>query len=193
MANELVVSYPTGNTLYAHVLDSNGQIYNGVAFEAPVNVNYGNYDIAATEAGTTGIYRATMPVVAGGVYGFVFRRQVGGAPATTDPPVASGTIEWDGTDELSLYAINTVAFPAGAVEFTYTVTDSVTGLPIEGVEVWFSTDIAGLNVVWSGNTDVFGIAMDVLGGLPMLDAGTYYVWRQRSGYVFADPDVEVVS
>ena len=35
-----------------------------------------------------------------------------------------------------------MVFSAGAIEYSYTVTNSVTGLPIEGVEVWFSTDVA---------------------------------------------------
>lgn len=86
-----------------------------------------------------------------------------------------------------------ILFPAGAIAFTYTVTDSVTGLPLDGVQVWFSTDAAGANVVWSGVTDAFGIARDVNLNLPRLNAGTYYVWRQLAGYVFSDPDTEVVS
>lgn len=84
-------------------------------------------------------------------------------------------------------------FPAGAVPFTYTVTDSVSLLPIEGVEVWFATDLAGSNIVWKGDTDAFGLARDVNGELPNLDAGTYYVFRQKAGYIFVDPDTEVVS
>jgi len=90
-------------------------------------------------------------------------------------------------------AIGATNFPAGAIEFTYTVTDIVTGNPIEGVEVWISTDLAATNIVWKGDTDAFGIAMDVLGNLPRLDAGTYYFWRQKVGYTFTDPDTEVVS
>jgi len=81
----------------------------------------------------------------------------------------------------------------GAVEYTYTVTDSGTGLPIEGVEVWVTTDIGGSNTVWNGDTDVFGIARDDFGNLPWLDPGTYYFWKQRSGYVDdQNPDTEVV-
>lgn len=84
-------------------------------------------------------------------------------------------------------------FPSGAVSFTYTVFDSVTGLALDGVEVWFSTDVAGSNIVWKGTTDAFGIARDVNENLPNLDAGTYYAWRQRSGYTFNNPDTEAVS
>ena len=80
-----------------------------------------------------------------------------------------------------------------AIEFTYTITDSGTGLPIEGVEVRFSTDSAGSNTVWIGFTDAFGVARDTSDNLPRLDAGTYYVWRKKSGYTFSDPDTEVVS
>jgi hypothetical protein len=82
---------------------------------------------------------------------------------------------------------------AGGVSFTYTVTDDITHLPIEGVEVWFSTDAGQLNIVWKGDTDAFGVARDLSGNLPMLDTGTYYIWRQKAGYTFIDPDTELVS
>lgn len=80
-----------------------------------------------------------------------------------------------------------------AIEFTYTLTSTADGSPIEGAEVWFSTDAAGTNVVWTGVTDAFGVARDEHDNLPRLDAGTYYVWRQRAGFTFTDPDIEVVS
>lgn len=86
-----------------------------------------------------------------------------------------------------------VDFAITAIEFTYTVTNSVTGLPIEGVQCFFCTDAAGTNVVWSGDTDTFGVARDDAGNLPRLDPGTYYIFRQKSGYTFIDPDTETVS
>lgn len=82
--------------------------------------------------------------------------------------------------------------PGGDVEFTYTVTDSTTGNPIDGVEVWIATDSGFSHVVWWGITDAFGVARDQLDNLPLLDAGTYYIRRQRSGYSF-DDDIEVVG
>jgi len=85
-------------------------------------------------------------------------------------------------------------FPAGAVQYTYTVTSSVTGLPVEGVDVWVSTDVAGSNIVWRGMTNAFGIARDIYNNLPALDPGTYYFWKQKPGYIpDAFPDIEVVS
>jgi len=73
-----------------------------------------------------------------------------------------------------------------AITFTYNVTDSITGLPLDDVEVWNTTDIAGINVIANGFTDVFGNFTSYL------DVGTYYFWRSKSGYTFVDPDVEVV-
>ena len=78
------------------------------------------------------------------------------------------------------------------IEFTYTLTDSVSGLPIADATVWFATDASIVNIVWQGETDTFGVARDEFGNLPCLDAGTYYVKSQKSGYVF-DIDTEVVS
>lgn len=115
-------------------------------------------------------------------------------------PAAIADAVWDeaiadhlnaGSTGLKLNSV-TGAFPAGAVEFTYTVTDTNTTLPIEGVEVWFATDVNFANIVWKGDTDAFGIAMDVNGNKPQLDAGTYYIRSQKSGYVFP-VDTEVVS
>lgn len=80
-----------------------------------------------------------------------------------------------------------------AVPFQYTLTNSSNGLPLEGAHVAIATDSAGGRVVWSGYTDAFGVARDQLGGLPLLDPGTYFVFRQRSGFTFVNPDVEVVS
>lgn len=83
---------------------------------------------------------------------------------------------------------------AGAVEFTYTVTDSTSGLPIEGANVWITSDTAGNNTLWAGTTNSSGIAVDANGNKPFLDPGTVYVWIQRAGYIPPTvPDTEVIS
>lgn len=85
-------------------------------------------------------------------------------------------------------------FPEGAISFTYTVTNSVSGLPEPGVTVWVSTDLAGVNIIWSGTTDAFGVVRDINGNLPMLDAGTYYFFKHKVGFIDDDnPDTEVVA
>lgn len=81
----------------------------------------------------------------------------------------------------------------GTLPYTYTITNSVTSAPIDGVRVDFATDAAGQYVVWTGFTDAFGVARDQAGNLPRLDPGTYYIYRQKAGFTFADPDTEVVS
>ena len=78
------------------------------------------------------------------------------------------------------------------IEFTYTLTDSVTGLPLNGARVQFATDAAMADIVWVGVTDAFGVARDADTNLPHLDAGTYYVRSRLSGYQFTI-DTEVVS
>lgn len=84
---------------------------------------------------------------------------------------------------------------AGALEITYTVKedDEDTGDPIEGVEVWITTDEAGTNVIWSGTTDASGVAREAGNSKPFLDAGTYYFWRKKSHYNFTNPDTEIFS
>lgn len=83
----------------------------------------------------------------------------------------------------------------GAIAFTYTVTNSLTLLPVAGIQVWVTTDLAGANVVISGLlTDAFGVARDGNGNLPYLDAGTYYFWKAGAGYLDdQNPDQEAVS
>lgn len=82
---------------------------------------------------------------------------------------------------------------ANAIAFTYTVTNISTGNPIEGVEVSITTDLAGNNVVWNGDTDALGVARDDNGILPYLDPGVYYFWSQKAGFSFTNPDTETVS
>lgn len=70
---------------------------------------------------------------------------------------------------------------SGAISFPITVQDEDSN-PIDGVEVWVTTDSAGTNVVAGTlSTDASGIVTF------MLDAGSYYVWRQKSGYNFTNP------
>lgn len=81
----------------------------------------------------------------------------------------------------------------GAIEYTYTVTNTVTALPIEGVRVVISTDSLGSNVVFVGMTDSFGVLRDSYSNKPRLDAGTYFLWSSKIGFSFPNPDSEVIS
>jgi len=75
----------------------------------------------------------------------------------------------------------------GANAWTYTLTSTVhTNPPIPDADVWGTTDVAGTNVVASGKTDALGVVTFYL------DAGVIYVWRQKSGWNFTNPDIENV-
>lgn len=76
---------------------------------------------------------------------------------------------------------------AGAITWTYTLTDTGPGLlPIAYADVWVSTDVLGVNIIAVSRTNAAGIVTFYL------DAGTVYIWRQKSGYEFTNPDTEVI-
>jgi hypothetical protein len=75
---------------------------------------------------------------------------------------------------------------AGATSWTYNVKDGP-GNNLPDVTVWVTSDIAGTVMLASGITNASGnVTFN-------LDAGTVYVWSQKSGYNFSNPDTEVVS
>ena len=76
---------------------------------------------------------------------------------------------------------------SGNVTWDYTLTDSTTGAPIVGATVWVTSDIAGATVLASGVTNINGVVTFYL------STGTKYIWRQKSGYSFVNPDTEVVA
>ena len=65
----------------------------------------------------------------------------------------------------------------------------VGGVPVDGVEVWLTTDEAGANVVHGTIvSDAFGLA-----NFGVIDSGTYFVWRQIAGMDFSNPQSITVS
>ena len=85
------------------------------------------------------------------------------------------------------FNVNIPAAGAGAVTWVYTLTDADTGGPIDGAEVWVTTDSAGTNIIASGTTDDAGQVTF------HLDVGVKYIWRKKAGYNFTDPDTETIS
>lgn len=77
-------------------------------------------------------------------------------------------------------------FGDGVNTFVYSVTDDVTGLPIQGVFCTVTTDAIGDAIVAQATTDLFGNVTFYL------DSGTYYIWRVKTGYTFVNPDIEVI-
>lgn len=76
----------------------------------------------------------------------------------------------------------------GAISWTYTITDTDSSLPIPDVEVWITNDIGGEFIV-------AGPQRSKPDGSTLwhLDPGSYYIWRQKAGYNFNNPDLEVVA
>lgn len=76
----------------------------------------------------------------------------------------------------------------GSITYTVVVTRPDTTTPIEGCATWVSSDSSGANII-AGTvyTDTLGKATY------MLDAGTYYLWRQIAGWNFTNPTSFTVS
>ena len=79
----------------------------------------------------------------------------------------------------------------GSVNYTYTLTETKdgidTGVPIPGADIRVSTDIAGTTIIASSATNTYGQITF------LLDPGTYYFWRQKTGWTFTDPEEVVVT
>lgn len=96
--------YSSGVTLYAHVRNISGQIWNGSSFEAYNVANWSTYDIAMTEDPSSGYYKANVPGISESKYRIACYEQLGGSPATADAtngPVSFGTLIFDGTNEVT--------------------------------------------------------------------------------------------
>lgn len=140
MAGIIRTVYGSGATLYAHVRQgTDGQVWNGSAFESYNSANWGNYDIALTEDASSGYYKATFPAtISSGMYDIYVYEQSGGSPATSDAsggPVGTGVFRWDGSAELTLVtvtvgsissnAITAASIATGAVDADALATDAV--------------------------------------------------------------------
>lgn len=109
MSNKITMRRTPGLKIYIQY-SSDGQIYNGTAFEDALASRWGNYAQAATEqdvaGGGTGLYIATFAALAAGPYAVSAFQQEAAAPAPTDPCIGSSDVGWDGTD---------LAYPGGPV------------------------------------------------------------------------------
>lgn len=98
MAGIIDTIFATGSTLYGHVRNNSGQVWNGSAFEAYVGANWGTYKIALGEDGTSGYYKASFPSsVATGRYNVIIYEQAGVSAAATDSPVGKDIYYWNGS------------------------------------------------------------------------------------------------
>jgi hypothetical protein len=75
----------------------------------------------------------------------------------------------------------------GSVSVPVTVTDNASN-PIDGVALWVSTDSGGTNVI-AGTIYTNGSGLATF----MLDPGSYYLWMQRNGFNFTNPQTLTVT
>ncbi len=72
-------------------------------FESIVSGNYSSYALADTEQGVSNVYVGNAPTaLPAGDYAIDARQQVGGSPAWSDPGVAAGDLQWNGSKLLPL-------------------------------------------------------------------------------------------
>lgn len=103
MANEIRGVAPSGSTLYARICNSSGNYWNGTAFEAYDAPSYGDYDVAMTEQGASGVFVATFPagITSAGTYEYFVHLQAGGSPAEGDLVANTGRVDWSGSASIT--------------------------------------------------------------------------------------------
>lgn len=168
MAGILQTSGMSGLTTYA-VIRSAGQPWNGSAFEVFNAANWGNYDLAATEQGSSGYYNVAFPAaIAAGKYWVDFHRQAGGSPASDDEVISQGGFVWDGTVEVTgiptdIFNLTLTELSSGAPSATPTVKAALMLLYMalrnkvttSGTETKIHND-AGTNITKATISDVGG-------------------------------------
>jgi len=135
---------------------------------------------------SSGLYKATFtgsPAIDGKHRVVVFLAGQG---------VASYEVKFTGTDteivQAGEFTNVDVSGLGGAGSITYELTVKSSGTPVAGVECWVSTDSAGSNVVAGTlTTNDFGVVTF------LLDAGTYYLWRDSTTHSFPKPTTITVS
>lgn len=104
MAGEIQFSFQSGKACYFLVRNRAGQVWSTTssAFVTYATADYLNYTISAVEQGTSGYYAGNMPAVVAGVYMVTGKQQMGGGALESDPTIAVGDVQFNGTTILPL-------------------------------------------------------------------------------------------
>lgn len=158
MSKPIEVLYVTGRTLYAIIINPNGQYWrvDNLVFENFNAANWTHYAVALTENSPTAYYRATYPtqittvVPSDAVY-----EQLAGSPATSDRSIGLGKSQGVNVSEISgaLSSTSNISVSAGS---------EVQGATIAGTlsQTQMSTNLVntltgayvGRSIIWtSGN------------------------------------------
>jgi hypothetical protein len=118
----------TGSNQYVFVLNLEaGTYWNGTAFEAFNAANWVTYAVTATEYGSTGVFRFTIPAsLPAGFYSSGSKTRVTGSPLQGDPNGAGGWFTWNGSKVVGAgdAAVATVA--PGAITADSIASDAIT-------------------------------------------------------------------
>jgi hypothetical protein len=145
----------------------------------------------------------------GGSYSVYIYQQVCASPNPDDDSlVGSGIMDIVDDIEVTLASIQTevnvnttqlqkikektdLINAGGELTWTYTLTNSATGDPIEGATIRLTSDAAGDHTLRTATTNALGVATFYFSDA---DAGmTVYVWRYHAGFTGTNPDTEVIS
>lgn len=117
MAGEIGFDFQTGRVCYVQIRNrTSGYVWNGAAFEAysSLSGNQFSYAIDVTEQGASAHYVGTFPsAIAGGVYDVTARQKLQTFYAESDPHVAGGEVEWNGSIVVALNTLSTSGQVAG--------------------------------------------------------------------------------
>jgi hypothetical protein len=94
MADEMVLAFDSGNTVYGIIRRRTDQyVYNGTTFAVWNNSNITTYDVAMTDRGGD-YYTSDFPVgIGAGTYDIVYYQQVGVDPTITDEIIGSQVLD----------------------------------------------------------------------------------------------------
>lgn len=129
----------------------------------------------AAEIGSSGVYK--LALTAGDMNGDVIVVQTKTSTPGAKPfliTIYTSASTWN--ERLDVAVSTRVTGGAGALTRTIGVTAS--GNPVEGASVWVATDAAGSNIV-AGPLVTSSLGIVTL----LLDAGAYYVWVQKDGFI----------
>ena len=100
MAGEIQFSFKPSVTCYAEIRNSTASIWNVAsgAFTSFLSGQAANTAIAGVEQGISAYYTATFPAaITPGIYSVRARQQLAGSAADSDPVVAVGDFQWNGS------------------------------------------------------------------------------------------------
>jgi hypothetical protein len=104
MANEVLFSFAGKSGYFLVFNEKTGQVWNNLSgFETYTTANYSGYTTPAPQLGASLICEGNFPSgIVAGLYGIFAKSQLAGSGAETDPTVAGGTINWNGSNPLPL-------------------------------------------------------------------------------------------